>query len=85
MFSPGQVVKSIAGHDKDHFHMVVAVEGSRVYIADGKARKLLKPKAKNALHLAGTKVMLDAAVLITDKKLRQALHAFCRALEEEGG
>lgn len=76
MLVTGQIVKSIAGHDKDRFYMIVQVEKDSVTIADGKARKLGKPKRKNVLHIAPTNTILDPVVLTTDKKLRKALADF---------
>lgn len=85
MLSRGSVVYSIAGHDKDRFYVVIAVSGDRVTIADGKARKLAKPKAKNVLHVRPTNTALDLDVVTTDKKLREALGPFNRAAGQEGG
>ena len=36
----GLIVKSIAGHDKDRFYLVVKIEGGRAFIVDGKRRKI---------------------------------------------
>ncbi len=62
--------------------MVKVLDG-RVAIADGKYRKLLKPKLKNPLHLAPTNkyVVLENA---TDRQLRKELAAF-REKSQEGG
>ncbi len=45
----GRVVFSAAGHDSGRFYAVVHWEHGRAYIADGKSRKLARPKAKNPL------------------------------------
>lgn len=47
----GSIAVSTAGHDKGLFHMVTAVEGGFALIADGKRRKLEKPKRKKLKHL----------------------------------
>lgn len=89
MLRPGRVVRSIAGHDKDRFYMIVSVTGGKVTIADGKARKLEKPKAKNPLHVRVTDTVLDPGAVTTDKGLRLALRAFNAPASgkagEEGG
>lgn len=85
MLNPGRVVRSIVGHDKDSFYVVVTAQQGRVTIADGKARKLEKPKAKNVLHVRPTGTVLDMETITTDKKLREALAAFARRAGEEGG
>ena len=36
----GMIVKSVAGHDKNRFYLVVKIEENRVFIADGTRRKL---------------------------------------------
>ena len=75
MFKTGTVVISNAGHDKGIFHVVVGYEGDKPLIADGRRRKLQKPKAKNPKHLSKTNTVIDMTEL-TDKKLRAALHSF---------
>ena len=85
MLKPGQIVKSIAGHDKGSFYMVVeAINGGYVTIANGKARKLIKPKRKNPLHVRPTNTFLDVSVIVTDKKLRKVLAEYRGEITEEG-
>lgn len=48
----GQIVKSIAGHDKgDVFFVMGIIDDDYVLIADGDRRKSEKPKKKNIRHL----------------------------------
>ena len=86
---PGSVVFCTAGHDKGSFYAVVKWQGDRVLIADGKARKLESPKAKNPVHLQKTNHILDISQLDTNKKLRLALEPLNRKVkastETEGG
>ncbi|MDR1774810.1 MAG: KOW domain-containing protein [Clostridioides sp.] len=50
--SVGQVVKASAGRDEGHLYFIIEiVDEQYVYIADGKRRKLLKPKLKKVKHL----------------------------------
>lgn len=53
----GSIVRAKSGRDKDKFFLVLSVEGHFAFIADGKTRKLEKPKKKNLLHLAATTVV----------------------------
>lgn len=69
----GSIVKSMAGHDKASFYVVVECDGDFVTIADGRRRKLKKPKRKNAIHLQKTNQVVDLTQINTDKKLRRAL------------
>ena len=70
----GLVVRSLRGHDKGLFYLVVRVDGDRVMVADGKYRTLENPKAKNAAHLAPTAKVFE--VPKTDKKLRELLFRY---------
>jgi ribosomal protein L14E/L6E/L27E len=87
MLRPGQIVKSTAGRDRDMFFAVVSVTGSRAAIADGKLRRLAKPKLKNVLHLAPTKAALSFNLAdATDKRLRKALLEYReKAAQTRGG
>ena len=89
MFSLGSIVLCTAGHDKGRFYTVVKWQGDRVLIADGKARKLETPKAKNPAHLQKTNHILNLSLIDTNKKLRLALAPFNQgeqtAAETEGG
>ena len=71
----GSVIKSIAGHDKDFHYAVIKVDENYVYIANGKERKLEKPKRKNIKHISPTTTVLDLNE-ITNKKLRKLLADF---------
>lgn len=69
----GSIVKSKAGHDGGSFYLVVAMENEFVYIADGRRRKLEKPKRKNRRHLARTNRVVDVTEFDTNKKIRRVL------------
>ena len=47
----GDVVRSTAGHDRGTLLLVLQTDGDRVAVADGRLRKLSKPKWKNRKHL----------------------------------
>ena len=72
----GMVVRSKAGCDKDRFFVVVKTEDGKAYVADGKRRTLLNPKAKNEKHLQKTNTVIQLNENDTDKKLRHVLHPF---------
>ena len=49
----GSVCVSMAGHDEGVCFIVIAgVDRDHVYVADGKARKLIAPKKKKMRHLS---------------------------------
>lgn len=70
----GTVVKATAGRDSGRLFVIVGAQGSDVFIADGKTRKLCKPKRKNTKHLKATSTVLQIQDL-TDKGLRRMLCA----------
>lgn len=81
------VVKSLSGHDKDRFYLVVRTDETHVFIADGKRRKLQCPKRKNPRHLQKTNRVLSLEEMTTDRKIRRALHDLneAGAVAEQGG
>ena len=66
---PGRIVRSTDGRDKDGFFLVVAAENGYVFIADGKTRRLEKPKRKNPKHLAKTNEVLNLSEITGNKNL----------------
>lgn len=72
----GMVVKSLYGHDKDSFYVVIKADQKFVYIADGKRRSCEKPKKKNRIHVSKTNTVFAPDKLHSDKKIRKALWPF---------
>ena len=85
----GWIVRADAGRDKDGFFCVVGVDQERVrlLLADGKRRKVSRPKAKKLGHvqcLTDHLHMYDHPVVhslqqgepVSDRALRRALAAF---------
>lgn len=73
MVTVGTIVKSMAGKDQGGFYAVVRLSGQRVYIADGRKRKIASPKAKNPRHLQSTCRRVEVTPELTDKQLKKAL------------
>lgn len=71
----GSLVKAHAGRDKNRWFVAVAVNGGFVEIADGKERKLEKPKRKNIKHISPADTAIDVNGL-TNKKLRKLINEF---------
>lgn len=76
MIVKGSVVRSDAGHDSGSFYAVLETDGAFAWIADGRVRKLQKPKKKNLKHLKPTGTVLDEQALQTNNRLKKALSAF---------
>ena len=70
----GQVVRSLAGHDKGDLMVIAGFENTQVLVCDGKHRKLEKPKCKNPKHLEETEMFLEKDSMATDKMLRKTLN-----------
>ncbi len=74
----GSVVRASAGRDSEGLFVVTAADKNYCFIADGKSRKLEKPKRKNIKHISLTGSMIDIND-ITDKKLRTILRTMSNA------
>ncbi len=73
-FKAGQVVLSLKGHDKGELFAVKDIAKVKVFLCNGKSRKLEKPKAKNVKHVALTGVTLEKDSMATNRKLRKTLN-----------
>ncbi len=71
----GSVVRAKAGRDKDSYFIVTDISGKFALIADGKSRKLEKPKKKNLIHLQATTTVITQN-LETNRKIKKALSDF---------
>ena len=89
--SVSDIVESLAGHDRGEIFAVVATDGEFLYLANGKQRKLQKPKRKKVIHARrafqcssplAEKLVSGAA---TDGEIRKELAVLRdRKLTEEG-
>ncbi len=81
-FTPGQIVTVLAGREAGGRFVVVRLDESFLYLADGRKRPVRSPKRKNPRHvkiLSGRNASLPAG-LLTDEAIGRAL----RMAEEEG-
>ena len=83
-YTPGMVVKSLAGHDAGSFYVVAAAQDGFCYIADGRLRSLASHKKKNPRHLQATGSWIDLSQVDTDRKLKEALRPL-NSKTEKGG
>jgi len=69
-FRPGQLVRSLAGRDKDEHYLVIKLLSPRqVLLANGRSRKLGRPKKKNIAHLQRYSRRADIEELMNAQKL----------------
>lgn len=78
----GMLAKSIAGHDKDKIYVVINIEETQVYLADGKIRTLdrMKKKKKKHVQLIRCKNNIEAA---DDADIREILNKYKKTEIEE--
>ena len=50
-FNVGEIVQSLAGHDKENLFVIIKVCDEYVCLADGKSRKNFKSKRKKIKHI----------------------------------
>lgn len=71
----GSLVWALAGREKGSCFVAVGVDGGFVYLADGRHRKVEKPKRKSIKHISPA----DAPVYtgeLTNKKLRRLIYRY---------
>ncbi len=91
-FQIGQMVYSKDGHDKGEMMLVHSLEGSFVYVVDGKRRTLDKPKKKNPKHLQPThyvdaevaKCLVEKEYLL-DATIRKTIKMYKEKAVDKGG
>lgn len=76
------IVFSLAGHDKGKAFIVLKTDGDRLWLVDGKARKLKSPKMKSLKHIrfgrTGTPELSEAlgSGTATDRLIKKELAIF---------
>ena len=80
----GRVVTALSGHDKGRRYLVIAEESKAVLLADGKHRRLNKPKHKNKKHVRPMRedYRTDPEAM-TDGRLRRWLNAIPASADHE--
>ena len=76
----GQIVVVRRGRDRGSFMVVVAASGESLYLADGRRRRLGKPKKKNRKHVGGTNCVVgllpECGRHLQDADIRKAIRNF---------
>ena len=55
----GMAARSLAGHDKGQWYLILRVEGPEVWLIDGKTRTKERPKKKNIRHIQPARMQAD--------------------------
>ncbi len=74
MIKQGSIVKAKAGRDKDMFFVVLGLDKDYAYIADGKRRRVEKPKKKKLIHLQATNSLAECYE--TNRQIRSVVNQF---------
>jgi ribosomal protein L14E/L6E/L27E len=86
-FKTKTVVLSLAGHDKGSLFAIIGTESeSYVLVADGRHRKIQKPKKKKVKHLKALgELELKDPASATNRELLRALRGFAssKAFKEQ--
>ncbi len=80
-----QIVKSVAGRDKDDYFLIIDIKGEFLFLVDGKNRRLEKPKKKKKKHVAIThyisediKSKLDEGHKLNNADIRRSIKLFLK-------
>ena len=91
--SVSDIVRSTAGHDKGEIFFVVGCGNGFVQVANGKTRKVEKPKTKKVIHVRLEKSLegpvsdkIRNGEIVSNIEIRKALAVYKQGLDEmEGG
>ena len=83
-YQPGCLARSLAGHDKDQYYVILSVDGERVLLADGRTRTQGHPKRKNKKHIQLVKNCLVKEFPVSDEELYARLKSFVKCTSGEG-
>ena len=75
----GEIVRSLAGHDRGAVFCILGFEGESLLLADGRERAVDRPKRKNRRHVAllgPFEHPVERGETVLDSELRRALAAF---------
>ena len=64
------LVRSLAGHDKGNYYIIVREDAHYVYLADGRTKTAAKPKRKKRKHVDGAAVQDEAIRYFIQKSLQ---------------
>lgn len=80
--APYDVVVSLAGHDRGRLYQVVGEENGRLWLADGRLKKLEAPKQKGPRHVRVIAHMSEAPT--TDKQIKTTLAQAAETARKKG-
>lgn len=76
---PGCLARSLAGHDKDRYFIILKEDGEYVALADGRLKTAAHPKWKKKKHIQLVKKPLIDAFPVTDETIRSVIKCYQRS------
>ena len=77
-YEPGCLARSLAGHDKNQYFIILKEDGEYVLLVDGIHRTILTPKRKKKKHIQAAHQPLITGGVITDDQIRCQLKKLVR-------
>ncbi len=71
----GSIVRASAGRDKGGFFVVLDADSEFAYIADGRTRRIERPKKKKLIHLCATNTIIEGSVE-TNPQIKKIINQF---------
>lgn len=78
----GMLARSKAGHDKGQLYLITDIDPVYVYLADGKTRRLSKPKKKKQKHIRLIRKQYDTEGL-DDAAVKRIIKEYDKGMEGE--
>lgn len=85
------MARSLAGHDKGKYYVIVGEESDYVYLADGELKSVAAPKRKNRRHVQLIKRLPDDVKELfqddqpkTDLIVKRAIRLYRQSIERDG-
>lgn len=78
-YKPGCLVKSLAGHDKERYFIILEQEGEYLTLADGHTKTVNHPKRKKKKHTQLVKVVEQESFPPRDEKIRKIIKRYKRS------
>ena len=85
MYALGNVVKAIAGKEKEQLFVIVALDDKYAYLSDGKRLKASKPKKKSFKHIKkfSSQSLSENEVLDKNERVNALIRKFLTKLRSE--
>lgn len=83
-----EFAKSMSGHDKNQYYLIIKKDEEFVYLVNGTTKPLTKPKKKNRKHIQMIKRLSDEIIGIlqkeqTDVTIKKAIKEYQKQQNKE--